>query len=41
MQDQYQLFFQGCKFSGNCLNSGLHEAQIPVLYLFLDRCGNF
>ena len=22
---------QGCKFSGNCLNSGLHEAQIPTL----------
>ena len=22
---------QGCKFSGNCLNSGLHEAQIPAL----------
>ena len=20
-----------CKFSGNCLNSGLHEAQIPAL----------
>ena len=22
---------QECKFSGNCLNSGLHEAQIPAL----------
>ena len=22
---------QGCKFSGNCLNSGLYEAQIPTL----------
>ena len=25
------LIIQGCKFSGNCLNSGLHEAQIPTL----------
>ena len=22
---------QGCKFSGNCLNSGFHEVQIPAL----------
>ena len=22
---------QGCKFSGNCLNSGFHEVQIPTL----------
>ena len=26
-----ELSLQGCKFSGNCLNSGLHGAQIPAL----------
>ena len=26
---------QGCKFSGNCLNSGLHEVHIPsLLFIF-------
>ena len=30
------IICQGCKFSGNCLNSGLHEAQIPAL-LFIFR----
>ena len=28
--------FRDCKFSGNCLNSGFHEAQIPAL-LFIFR----
>ena len=27
---------QGCKFSGNCLNSGLHEAQIPALLIIFS-----
>ena len=27
--------YQGCKFSGNCLNSGLHEAQIHA-FLFIS-----
>ena len=27
----FSSYTQGCKFSGNCLNSGLHEAEIPAL----------
>ena len=27
----WQMITQGCKFSGNCLNSGFHEVKIPAL----------
>ena len=27
----FVYLYQGCKFSGNCLNSGFHEVQIPAL----------
>ena len=26
-----RMYVLGCKFSGNCLNSGFHEVQIPAL----------
>ena len=27
----YSMYVQGCKFSGNCLNSRFHKTQIPAL----------
>ena len=28
------LYMQGCKFSGNCLNSDFHEVQFPTLFIY-------
>ena len=29
-----QISDQGCKFSGNCLNSGFHEVRFPPFFYF-------
>ena len=37
LKDKAWYSIQRCKFSGNCLNLGLHEAEIPALLFIFSR----